>query len=53
MDFNVSKCFSMKVTLNRNIIHSNYHVNGLPVETSIHINILGCTLVPKCNGIKQ
>ena len=32
MDFNVSKCFSMKVTLNRNVIHYNYHINGVPVD---------------------
>ena len=32
MDFNVSKCFSMMVSLNRNVIHCNYHINGVPVE---------------------
>ena len=32
MDFNVSKCFSMQVTLYRNIIYFNYHINGVPVE---------------------
>ena len=54
MDFNVSKCFSMKVTLNRNIIHSNYHVNRLPVENvDSDIYISGSTLVQKCNEIKQ
>ena len=32
MDFNVSKCFSMMVTLYRNVIPCNYHINGVPVQ---------------------
>ena len=32
MDFNVSKCFSVQVAFNRNIIQFNYHINGVPVE---------------------
>ena len=47
MDFNVSKCFSLKVTLNRNIIHSNYHVNGLPVENVDSCKYLGVHLSSK------
>ena len=32
MDFNVSKCFSMTVSLKRDIIHSKYHINRVLVE---------------------
>ena len=47
MDFNVSKCSSMMVTLNRNIIHSNYLVNGLPVGNADSYKYLGVHLSSK------
>jgi len=47
MDFNVSKCFSMTVTLNRNIIHSTYHINGVPVENVDSYKYLGVYISSK------
>ena len=47
MDFNVSKCFSMTVTLNRNIIHSTYHINGVPVENLDSYKYLGVYISSK------
>ena len=44
LDFNVSKCFSKIATLNRNIIHSNYHVNGVLVENVDSYKYLGVHL---------
>ena len=47
MDFNVPKCFSMTVTLNRNIIPFNYHINEMPAETVASYKYLGVPLSSK------
>ena len=47
MGFNVSKCFSMTVTLNRHIIHSKYHINGVSVENVDSYKYLGVYLSSK------
>ena len=41
MDFNVSKCFSVMVALNRNTIHFKYHTNGVPIENKDSCKYLG------------
>ena len=47
MDLNVSKCFSMMVTLNRNVIHCNYHINGVPVQNVDSYKYLGVHITSK------
>ena len=50
MNLNVSKCFSMTITLNRNIIHSKYNINRVPVENLDSYKYLGVNLAMEQNG---
>ena len=42
----------MKVTLNRNVIHYNYHINGVPVETLDSYKYLGVYITSKMQSYK-
>ena len=53
MDFNVSKCFSMMVTLNRHVIHCTYHINGVPVENADSYKYLGVYITSKMQWNKS
>ena len=47
MEFNVSKCYSMTVTLNRNKIRTNYHINEKLVENVNSYKYLGVYICSK------
>ena len=49
MDFNVTKCFSMTVTLKRNIIANEYHISDDPIEKVQSYKYLGIYI---CNDLR-